>query len=571
MRPLDAGTKYWTHLKDAIDNERLIHGRTRFEAESSFRGVTQTGAFQTILLLAQTDFVSENFFVEDGVALNAGLSESLFVATICVLNHLPLFIVGKPGTSKTLTLSVLESNMQGAQSHRAFFTQFPRLHLVQYQCSPLSSSEAIQHQYDAACRYQQQSNNVLSLLLLDEVGLAEHSPNLPLKVLHSILLSPPIAIIGISNWVLDPAKMNRAVCLQRVEPTAIDMELTAQSILRGQGLQAWAPIHETSDVGSGDGASCSDDRVPPIPQRQPSFGRSWLQPVSQAFHSLYSKQHGRDFIGMRDYYALVKSLRLALVRDGGQLQASSVVDAIARNFGGERHGLERVLEEFRQELPHLDEELRPSPVQELVRANLHDGDCRHLMLLTTQAAALQLLFVCSILRESDAEVLIGSEFPEDLSELSLVQSVNRIKLAMASGRTVVLVNHDNVYEAMYDVLNQRHLAVRDSKTGQTRRMLRLAIGSRSQLCPVHESFKVVVIVEAEQAYSRLDLPLLNRFEVTQLLRTQNPRILSSHPSRAHSSVASLPTFRRSKYLRTPKCAAICTNASLHSCKNGLSW
>jgi E3 ubiquitin-protein ligase RNF213 len=39
------------------------------------------------------------------------------------------------------------------------------------------------------------------------VGLAEHSPDMPLKVLHGILVSPPIAIIGLSNWVLDPAKM----------------------------------------------------------------------------------------------------------------------------------------------------------------------------------------------------------------------------------------------------------------------------------------------------------------------------------------------------------------------------
>eukprot|EP00965_Chrysotila_dentata_P057418 1904620-Pleurochrysis_carterae.AAC.1 len=82
---------------------------------------------------------------------------------------------------------------------------------------------------------------------------------------------------------------------------------------------------------------------------------------------------------------------------------------------------------------------------------------------------------------------------------------------MAHGRTVVLVNHDNVYEALYDLLNQRYLIKRDAN-GVAQRLLRLAIGSRSQLCVVHEAFKLVVVVEAAHAWARLDLPLLNRFE-----------------------------------------------------------
>ena len=46
-------------------------------------------------------------------------------------------------------------------------------------------------------------------------GLAEHSPDLPLKVLHTLLEHPDspliVSVVGISNWALDPAKMNRGV------------------------------------------------------------------------------------------------------------------------------------------------------------------------------------------------------------------------------------------------------------------------------------------------------------------------------------------------------------------------
>ena len=83
---------------------------------------------------------------------------------------------------------------------------------------------------------------------------------------------------------------------------------------------------------------------------------------------------------------------------------------------------------------------------------------------------------------------------------------------MARGDTIVLLNHDNIYEALYDVLNQRYLLKTNEETGQVRRMLRLAIGTRSQLCQVADTFKIVVVVEQQHAYTALDLPLLNRFE-----------------------------------------------------------
>ena len=54
-----------------------------------------------------------------------------------------------------------------------------------------------------------------------QVGLAEQSPHLPLKVLHAELeRSDRLSVIGLSNWTLDPAKINR-VCIAGHElPTA---------------------------------------------------------------------------------------------------------------------------------------------------------------------------------------------------------------------------------------------------------------------------------------------------------------------------------------------------------------
>eukprot|EP00339_Tiarina_fusa_P025989 CAMPEP_0117019990 /NCGR_PEP_ID=MMETSP0472-20121206/15254_1 /TAXON_ID=693140 ORGANISM="Tiarina fusus, Strain LIS" /NCGR_SAMPLE_ID=MMETSP0472 /ASSEMBLY_ACC=CAM_ASM_000603 /LENGTH=585 /DNA_ID=CAMNT_0004725079 /DNA_START=210 /DNA_END=1964 /DNA_ORIENTATION=+ len=46
------------------------------------------------------------------------------------------------------------------------------------------------------------------------------------------------------------------------------------------------------------------------------------------------------------------------------------------------------------------------------------------------------------------------------------------------------------------------------------------MGTNSRLCPVHDEFRVIVIVDAEQAYHQLAPPLLNRFE-KQLLMKQD--------------------------------------------------
>jgi hypothetical protein len=51
-------------------------------------------------------------------------------------------------------------------------------------------------------------------------------------------------------------------------------------------------------------------------------------------------------------------------------------------------------------------------------------------------------------------------------------------------------------------------------------MLRLAVGNRSQWCSVGEGFKIIVVVETKDAYEKLDLPLLNRFE-KQMLRASD--------------------------------------------------
>ena len=61
--------------------------------------------------------------------------------------------------------------------------------MFSYQCSRLSTSESLIEVFNAAKNFQEKQNTTkfVSVVVLEEVGLAEDSPNLPLKALHPLL------------------------------------------------------------------------------------------------------------------------------------------------------------------------------------------------------------------------------------------------------------------------------------------------------------------------------------------------------------------------------------------------
>ena len=61
--------------------------------------------------------------------------------------------------------------------------------MFSYQCSQLSTPESVIEVFKSAEKFQstQDTDSYVSVVVLDEVGLAEDSPNLPLKALHPLL------------------------------------------------------------------------------------------------------------------------------------------------------------------------------------------------------------------------------------------------------------------------------------------------------------------------------------------------------------------------------------------------
>ena len=113
--------------------------------------------------------------------------------------------------------------MKGEYSKKEFFKNYPKIDQKYFQGSKNTSPEDVEElfrQSEELCTiYKTRSDKSvpICLILFDELGLADQSKTNPLKVLHSKLeyegKKEGICFIGISNYSLDAAKVNRALNL----------------------------------------------------------------------------------------------------------------------------------------------------------------------------------------------------------------------------------------------------------------------------------------------------------------------------------------------------------------------
>ncbi|CAC5398278.1 RNF213 [Mytilus coruscus] len=239
-----------------------------------------------------------------GTALNAALQENVFMLLVCILNKIPIFLVGKPGCSKSLSMQLIRSNLRGKDSTSHLFQEMPQLFCVSFQGSESSTSDGIIKVFEKAEKYQKHNDerDVLSVVILDEIGLAEISKFNPLKVLHGLIERHDeqikVAVVGISNWALDAAKMNRAIHLSRPDMDLGELIYTGKSI-----SNSMMPSKENAIF---DLESSLDDNFGV--NLQP-LTTQLLEGIAKAYHEYcLHDQKFPNFHGLRDFYSLIKYL-----------------------------------------------------------------------------------------------------------------------------------------------------------------------------------------------------------------------------------------------------------------------
>ena len=94
----------------------------------------------------EENFIADNVELEKGIAKNRALLENLFSLFVSINTKIPIFILGKPGCSKSLSIQLIGNAMKGNSSNNPFFKKFPKMYVSTYQGSLNSTSEGIKEE-----------------------------------------------------------------------------------------------------------------------------------------------------------------------------------------------------------------------------------------------------------------------------------------------------------------------------------------------------------------------------------------------------------------------------------------
>jgi hypothetical protein len=252
-------------------------------------------------------------------------------------------------------------------------------------------------------------DNNISMIFFDEMGLAEHSPNNPLKVIHAELEydlnedDKKIAFVGISNWSLDASKMNRGIFISIPEPDEEDIIKTSLTI----------------------GNSFNEVLTEKNKYFFENLGKVYFK-YKQFLKEKHNLDGKEDFHGNRDFYHLVKNCaqNITLKYSNEDISEKDLINfgikSIERNFagiqfdeGGKLSSVEKVKKYFK-EIYQSCEIKKEYDIIGRVKESINDINSRYL--LVESKSSISTFLLSSILSElnKDYYFYIGSKFEKDL-------------------------------------------------------------------------------------------------------------------------------------------------------------
>ena len=445
--------------------------------------------------------ITKEMYIEKGagIALNRALRENLFTCFTCIDNKIPLIIVGKPGTGKSLSFQILYNTLKGEYSESDMFKNKGKLYRYYYQGSETSTAEGIEQVFNKASIAQKKNKdrNFITLVFFDEMGLAERSSNNPLKVMHYLLekdTENSVPFLGISNWRLDAAKINRALSLTITDYDVEDLVETANSIaeaLNSELSNNYKDFFET-------------------------LANTYYRYIQFNQNSI---QENKDFHGNRDFYNLIKIAMRELIEKRQDLPKNEKkilteigLLSLNRNFGGLENSNENIKKIFIDEYGYkFDRNInynKKFSILDAIKKNILDPNSRYLMLVSEGNDGSDIVkYLLNSLNKNFIE-LVGSKYKKDIKSGRYSEEIlNKIKYIMETNNVLILRDLDMIYASLYDLFNQNFTIMGDKK------FARLAFEYAKISSEVNKDFHVIVIVNKNKIKElKLDPPFLNRFE-----------------------------------------------------------
>ncbi|KAL0212076.1 hypothetical protein RCL1_005702 [Eukaryota sp. TZLM3-RCL] len=417
--------------------------------------------------------------IPDGIVLNTALVENLFALFCGILSKVATIIIGVPGQSKSLSLTLLLSFLSKTVNRVSYL---PQVHTTAYQGSRSATSESLLRVVDSVVAKSSTNDSSVHCLVMDELSLMMDAPANPLKALHSVLEPKnglSFAFIGISNSEFDAAPTSRAVIVQREAHSKQELVETMKELCSDKHAKILVEVHTK------------------------------LQQLSKLHFS--SLLENSNLFGNRDVYALGK---FYLDIFTNHKPRNSFGPLFLRCYGGLPLSSDTSLFSEYNKLfnklcgSHLSKITYQRQLEEALESNLVDFSptARHLLLIGPHSRALQLLRKSK--RAIDLEPLIGSKYEQDGYRDYAYHQLSRILTACAQGKVIVLQNQDNLIGALFDLLNRNYLRFDHKGVG----VARVALGNTgNRLAQVHQRTRVIVVCSSDELCKQPPA-LLNRLE-----------------------------------------------------------
>ena len=486
---------YYLRFNDKKYRKNLARKLKIFYEETSFKRFPES----------EIKYLTEQITIKKGrgLVLNRILKENLFTCFTCIKNKIPLIIVGKPGTGKSLSFKILYDSLNGNYLESTLFQNKEKLYRYFYQGSETSTSFGIIAKFNKAINAHKRNSkgNIIILVYFEQISLADKSNNNPLKILHFLLERDnnsyyPIPFLGISNWRIDAATMNRVLSLEVNEYDVENLEEIAFSLARN------------------------------IDEELAQKYRYFFEILAKTYNKYYQfnkdniQQENQDFHGIRDFYNLIKIAMEELIEKKNELikQKTKIlievgIFSLNRNFGGLENSSTKINEIFKKEYAYkygeqsFDIKFNFS-VLDYIRKNIMFSNKRYLMLISEENDGIYMAkYIINSLFKKYIE-LVGSKFKLDLkSEKYSKEILNRIKYIVETDNVLILKDLDDIYPFLYDLFSQNFAYIGE------KRFVNIAFDSEALYSEVHKDFRIIIIVNSEQIKNKeIDLPLLSRFE-----------------------------------------------------------
>ena len=557
---------YLFRLCDKRNKEHLMETFIRIINEKLDKNLDQKWALQSIQD-EQDDYLYRIKGVNklpNDIAMNRSLKENIFTILACILNKIPLFICGKPGSSKTQSFQILKNVMKGVSIEETLFSELPEINECYYQGTLHSTSQGIERLFDKARENAQdnESSNILTVFFFDEIGLAEISKNNPLKVLHNLLEEKDlkVAFVGISNWTLDASKMNRAVYLARWDLDKVDLlEIFEQFETLNQNLLRMNPSLIQTSFGMEPNLAQGDEVFSKL---KDVISETYLE-----FREYQTMEYlHKNFHGTRDFYSLIKfvfrnvrfpksnkdivskkprskskksrskskkkSINVSNTRerDGVQRLLFVLKKAFERNFSGgfDLQGTKSEYAIKKLFLKNLEDKvgmtiedlgfdqsdfLETESKLDIVKDSLNDVKGRFLLVFVDSDFVEQRIesIVRQAAKQGKVHFLCGSQFDADLENNKYSTEILKdIKLYIEEGFTIIMKDLDVIYGALYDLFNQNYLTVNEKN------FCRITFENHKESVAIHDDFRLIILQKSQNEFKDIETsqpaPFLNRFE-----------------------------------------------------------